>query len=436
MEQAERYTPVDRYININMAKIKAIDAREILNAKGFPTIEVAVTLNDGKIGVASCPTGEKIGNYDAVDLKDNDEKRFEGQGVIKAVSNIKNIIAPALVGKVAEQQPEIDKVMIDLDGTQNKSRLGANAMLAVSIAVAKAGAESSVLPLFLYLRQYIKKDHDLLETPVPIFNLINGGRRENGMANFHEFLIIPASSKPYIESIQIGEVIHKQLKKILESKNSETLTDYDEGFTLNLKTNKEAFSYIMQAAENAHVRIGFDAFLGLNSRASAFFKNGKYMISDAPSALSSSDFVDYYSKLNEEMHLLYLEDALSEDDWDGWKALFERLSKTSIIAGGDLIASNPYRLQMALDKKTINGVVIKPNQAGTVIESLAIAQAAKETGLKIIVSHRSNETNDDFIADFSVAVDADYIKIGSLSRGENIAKYNRLLQIDNQLKIL
>lgn len=412
-----------------MSKIKSIEAAEILNAKGLPSVETTVILSDGKSGVASCPTGENVGHYEAVNLKDNDEKRFEGQGVLKAIGNINNTIAPALLGKDAEHQQEIDKIMIDLDGTQNKSRLGANAMLSVSMAVAKAGAESSVLPLFLYLRQFVKKDKGLLKIPVPIFNLITS-------SDFHEFLIIPASSKPYTESIQIGEAIHKSLKQILEEKNSKSLSEYDEGFTSSLDSNKEAFSFLQQAVEESHIRLGFDVFLGLDSRASTFFKDGKYHIKDSPTPLSSKELINYYEELNANVHLLYLEDALDQDDWDGWTELARRLSKTSIIAGGDLIATNPYRLQMALDKKTINGIVIKPSQVGTVIESLAIAQAAKETGLKVIVSHRSGETNDNFIADFAVAVAADYIKIGSLSRGENIAKYNRLLQIENQLKIL
>lgn len=419
-----------------MVKIKQITADEILNAKGLPTVEATVILNDGKIGVASCPTGEIIGDYEALDLKDNDEKRFEGQGVQKAVNNIKNVIAPVLIGKEAEHQQEIDKIMIDLDGTQNKSRLGANAILAVSMAVSKASAESSVLPLFLYLRQFVTKDHGFLKIPIPIFNLISGSKKDQGSPFFHEFLIVPASFKPYTESIQIGENIHKSLKKILETKHSKIFSDYEEGFAPNLTTNSEAFSLIQQAVEDAHLRLGFDVFFGLTSKASVFFKDGKYLLSDNPAGLSSKDLIDYYEELNKNAHLLYLEDPLDQDDWDGWRLLFEKLSETSIIAGGDLTATNPYRLQMALDKKTINGIVIKPNQVGTVIESLAIAEAAKETGLKIIVSHRASETNDDFIADFSVAVAADYIKIGSLTRGENIAKYNRLLQIENQLKIL
>ncbi len=430
----ERYILAD--YRINMAKIKSVEAQEILDAKGFPAVEATVILADGKVGIASCPTGEKTGEYDAVDLKDNDQTSFEGKGVNKAIANIRKFIAPALVGREAGHQPEVDKIMIDLDGTKNKSRFGANATLAVSIAVARAAAGSSTLPLFLYLRQFVKNNNGKLKVPVLIFNFINGGNGENRSSDFYEYLIIPASSKSYLESIQIGEAIRNSLKQAIETKYAKSIDDYGEGFTPELASNKEAFLLIQQAVENTYVKLGFDVFFGLNSRASTFFKSGKYHIKDNSSALSSSDLVNYYIELNKKIHLLYLEDPLDQDDWKGWIELFTKLSATTIVAGSDLIATNPYRLQMAIDKKTVNAIVIKPNQTGTVIESLAIAEAAKETGLRTIVSHRNNETNDDFISDFSVAVGADYIKIGSLSRGENIAKYNRLLQIDNQLKIL
>jgi enolase len=418
-----------------MAKIKAIDAREILNAKGLPTIEATVFLNDGKVGTASCSTGGKTGNYEAVELKDNDKNRYEGQGVSKAVDNIKSIIAPALIGKEVEQQAEIDEIIINLDGTQNKSRLGANATLAASMAVAKAGAESSALPLYLYLRQFVKKEYETLKIPVPIFDFSVIGNNDSQNPNFSEFLIVPASSKTYQESIQIGETIYKSLQRLIDAKYVKS-HDFEEGYLPNLPTNKEAFLLIQQAIANTSIKLGFDVFFGLNSRASMFFRDGKYKIKDSISPLSSENLISYYEKLNEDIHLLYLEDALDQDDWDGWTSLFEKLSKTVMIAGGDLISTNPFRLQTAIEKKAVNAIVIKPNQIGTIIESLVIAEAAKETNLSLIVSHRSNETNDDFIADLSVAVSADYIKIGSLSRGENIAKYNRLLQIDNQLKIL
>lgn len=419
-----------------MAKIKEIDASEILNAKGLPTIEVRVTLSDGKTGIASCASGEKISHYEASELKTTDENIFEGPDIIKAIDSIKNIITPQLIGKEVENQGEIDKTMIDLDGTQNKSRLGADSIFTVSMAVAKAGAESSFLPLFLYLKQFLKKDNEPLKIPVPIFDFINGKPGKNHFSDFSEFLVIPASSKKYLECIQMGEAIRKSLKQVLESKYAKTISDYEEVFTPELVNNKEAFTIIKQAIENTRIRLGFDVFFGLNSRASKFYKNEKYYIKDNSSQLSSKDLVDYYGQLNNEFHLLYMEDALDQEDWDGWTYLFEKLSNSTIISGGDLIATNPYRLQMAIDKKAVSGIVIKPNQVGTVIESLAIAEAAKETGLKTTVSHRSYETNDTFISDFSVAISADYIKIGSLARGENIAKYNRLLQIENQLKIL
>ena len=419
-----------------MAKIKLVEAREILNAKGFPTIEATIILSDGKIGVASCPSGEKISHYEAFDLKDNDENRFEGQDVIKAVGNIKDIIAPQLIGKDIERLSELDRLLIDLDGTQNKSRLGANAIFTVSMAMAKAGAQSSSLPLFLYLKEFLKRDPGILKIPVPIFDLINGKIRDNGTADFSEFLIIPASSKPYLECVQIGEAIRKSLRQILETKYATVINDYEEGFNPELSSNKEAFDLIKQATEVTPIKLGFDVFFGVNCRASNFYNNGKYSIKDIQGNLSSNDLISYYDQLNKDIHLLYIEDALDQDDWGGWVSLFEKLSTSCIISGGDLIATNPYRLQMAIDKKAVSGVVIKPNQLGTVVECLAIAEAARQAGLKITVSHRSDETNDDFISDFSVAVAADYIRIGSLARGENISKYNRLLQIENQLKIL
>jgi enolase len=418
-----------------MAKIKAIDAREILNANGMPTIEASVYLDDGKIGTASYSTGKNASRFGAIELKDNDESRYEGQGVNKAIENIQNIITPALIGKEVENQAEIDGAMICLDGTQDKSRLGANAMYVVSMAVAKAGAESTNLPLYLHLRQFIKAGQDSLRVPVPIFDFATKGGNDGQSPDFSEFLVIPASSKTYQESIQIGEAIYKSLQQLIDIKYTKS-RGYDEGYLPNLPTNKETFLLIQQAIENTFIKLGFDVFFGLNSRASMFFKDGKYKIKDSPSLLSSGNLISYYEKLNEDIHLLYLEDALDQDDWSGWASIFEKLSKTVMIAGGDLISTNPYRLQMAIEKKVVNAIVIKPNQIGTVIESLVIAEAAKEMGMSLIVSHRSSETNDDFIADFAVAVSADYIKIGSLSRGENIAKYNRLLQIENQLKVL
>mgnify|MGYP001595902632 FL=1 len=419
-----------------MAKIKQILAREILNSKGIPTVETSVVLSDGNVGTSSCPIGTSVGEHEAQELKDNDEKRYQGQGVKKAIQNITSEVAPRLVGLEADRQQEIDKIMIELDGTQNKSRLGANAILSVSMAVAKAASLSSVLPLFLYLREFIKKENLLLKIPTPAFNLINGGKHAKGTLNFQEFLLIPASYKPYSEALEAGVSIYRALEKSLDSKNLSTLVGDEGGYSPSVSANAEAFSLLKQAIETTSVRLELDVFFGLDAASSNFFSDKKYYLKEKSSGLSSNDLISYYEELNKQYHLLYIEDPLAEDDWDAWSDLTFRMSKTTIIAGDDLIATNPYRLQMALNKKAITGVIIKPNQIGTVIETLAVVEVARQAGLKIIVSHRSGETNDDFIADFAVAVSADYVKFGAPARGERVAKYNRLLQIESQIKAI
>lgn len=418
-----------------MSKIKQIFAREILNAKGNPTIEATVVLNDGISVTSSSPSGGSIGTFEALELKDLDPNRYDGMGVLKAVSNINTIIGPKLTGLDANKQNEIDRIMIDLDGTQNKSHLGANATLAVSIAVARAAAKSSSLPLFLYLRQFLKNKIPP-KIPVSLVNLINGGKHAGNTLDFEGFLLIPASSKQYSESLQLSVNVYNSLKKTLEAKNLHTLVGDEGGFGPNLAKNEDAFAYIIQAIDNLNLKFGFDVFLGLDLSANVFFSQGKYKIKDNSANLSSSEIIDYYENLVKNYHLLYLEDPLSEDDWNGWIEINKRLSDQVIIAGDDLTSTNPYRLQVALDKKMITGIVIKPSQIGTVIESLAVTEAARQAGLKIIASTRGGETNDDFIADFAVAISADYTKFGAPVRGENSCKYNRLLEIEEQLKSL
>jgi enolase len=419
-----------------MAKIKQIQATEILNAKGHPTIEATVTLTDGSIGVADCPSGTSVGKYEAVEIKDKDEKRFQGLGVLNAIMNIEEIIAPNLLGMEATRQQDIDKKMIALDGTQNKARLGANAILSVSMAVAKAAAKSSVLPLFLYLREFVKRENIPLKLPTPIFNLINGGMHAEGALDFQEFLVIPATSKKYQESLQIGTNVYAALKKNLETNNLSTLIGDEGGYSPKVASNQDALVMLKQVIESINLRFGFDVFLGIDCASSNFYDNQQYHIHDKSIGLSSKDLITFYKTLNNDYHFLYLEDGLSEDDWDGWTSLCTELSQQTLIVGDDLTATNPYRLQMALDKKTITGIIIKPNQIGTVMESLAVVEMARDAGLKIIVSHRSGETNDDFIADFAVAASADYVKFGAPVRGERVAKYNRLLQIERQIKSL
>lgn len=419
-----------------MAKIKQILSREILNAKGHPSIETTVILTDGASGVASSPSGTSVGKYEAVEIRDMDEKKFQGQGVQNAILNIEEIIAPSLLGMDASRQQDIDKKMIDLDGTHNKARLGANATLSVSMAIAKAAARSSVLPLFLYLREYIKKENVPLKIPTPAFNVINGGKHAQGALDFQEFLLIPATSKTYDESLNIGTSVYFSLSKLLQTNNLSTLIGDEGGFSPAVQTNQDALVLLKQAIESSNLRLGFDVFLGLDAAANNIFSETKYHIKDKSIALNSKEMIDFYALLNKDYHFLYLEDGLSEDDWEGWTELCMQLSQQTLIVGDDLTVTNPYRLQTALDKKTITGIIIKPNQIGTVIESLAVVEMARQAGLKIIVSHRSGETNDDFIADFAVAASADYVKFGAPVRGERVAKYNRLLQIEKQIKSL
>ena len=419
-----------------MAKIKQIIAREILNAKGNPAVEATVILNDGKMGTASCPSGTSVGNYEASELKDHDDNHFQGNGVLKAISNIQDVIAPALLGMEATKQPEIDKKMIEMDGTQNKGRLGANAILSVSMAVAKAAAKSSLLPTFLYLREFVKKENVPIKIPTPIFNILNGGKHAGENVNFQEFMVIPASSKTYSESLNMALVLYNSLKKTLEQNNLTTLIGDEGGFAPKLSSNKDALTLLKQAIDTTSFRFGFDVFMGLDAASTNFFSEGKYHLKDRTMPLSSSDLISFYEEINKEFHLLYLEDPMAEDDWGGWSNIYSTLSQQTLIVGDDLTATNPYRLQMALDKKTITGIIIKPNQIGTVIEALAVVEVARQAGIKIIVSHRSGETNDDFIADFAVAVSADYAKFGSPIRGERVAKYNRLLGIEREIKSL
>lgn len=418
-----------------MPKIKQITAREILNSNGIPTIETTVVLQDGISSTASVPTGVSVGSYEAVELRDKDPLRFHGMGVLHAVNTVNTIIGPKLIGMDPTKQQEIDRTMIEMDGTQNKARLGANSMLSISIAVAKAAAATSVLPLFLYLRQFLSSQ-STLSLPTPLFNVLEGGKHATETTDFQEFLIVPATSKTFSESLQMGTQIYSTLKDILRTNNFSTLVGNEGGFSPQVRSNFDVLSLLSQAIEATNYRIGYDLFTGLDIAANTFYMNQQYKIHDKQMSLSSKDLLAYYDQLAKQFHMLYLEDILFEDDWNGWAEGVVTLGRECLIVGDDLVTTNPYRLQTAIDKRAITGVVIKPNQIGTVIESLAVVQVAKAAGLKIVVSHRGGETNDNFIADFAVAVGADYTKFGAPARGERIAKYNRLLQIESQLKTL
>ncbi len=418
-----------------MPTIKSISAREILNGKGNPTVEATVILADNSYGIASIPKGTTVGTYEAGNLYDKNENRFRGKGVLKAIANVNTIIAPKLIGMEATNQPLIDKTMIEFDGTVNKERLGANAILAVSTAVAKAGATASRMPLYLYLRQFTSKNGQPARIPTPVFSMVNGGPHSSRTLNIQEFLILPASSTTYSNGLQMATNIYDGMKDVLRIENYPTQISDEGGYSPPLSKNMDAFFLIGRAVEKVSLRMGFDVFLGLNAAATNFYKSSEYKISDKDEPMSAKSFTMYYDDLVKQFHVLYFEDPLAEDDWDGWTEITRVLSQKALIVADDLIATNPYRLQTAIDKKAATAVVIKPTQIGTVIESLAVAEAAAASNMKIVVSGRSGETNDDFIADFAVAVGADYAKFGAPVRGEHVSKYNRLLEIDSEINL-
>ena len=417
-----------------MSKIKNVIPREILNAGGMATIETTVVLSDGSVGTASAPSGTVGVAYEAAEFTSADTSFMQAPALFKSLEDIQNVIAPKIIGHEANKQQEIDKILIELDGTQNKSRLGANIILSVSAAVAKASAESSVLPLFLYLKEFVKKPG--VKIPTPIFSLINGGASNGANLDFAEFLIIPASSKSYTESLKIGNSVYNALKKNLNVANLSTLTTTRGAFAPTLPSNTEACAILKTSIEEANLKYNFDVFMGIDASANNLSYQDKYKIKDKNTYFSSAELIGFYKELQKTFNLLYLEDGLREEDWEGWSSLYNEMSQNTVIAGDDITATNPYRLQMALNKKAVTAVLVKPNQVGTVIEALAFSEIANAAGLKTVVSNRSVETNDDFIADFAVATSADYIKFGAPQRGEHVAKYNRLLQIERQLKSL
>lgn len=419
-----------------MAKIKSVSAREILDSRASPTVEVMAVLDDNSVGVASCPSGTSVGKYEALELRDNDPARYHGMGVLKAIKNIHEKIMPRIIGMEANNQSEIDKAIIDVDGSQNKSILGSNATLPVSIAVCKAAAKSNGLLLFSYISRFVQQPEKLLKIPTPLFNVINGGKHAGNKLNFQEFMVIPASSNAYEKSLTMGTGIYQSLFKVLERSNLSTLVGFEGGFGPVVAKNSDALVLLKQAIDDLNIKLGLDVFFGLDAAASTFYKEKAYHIRDKQTPLSPSELISFYEELNNTYHLLYLEDPLEEDDWDSWATLLGKLSQNTLIVGDDLTATNPLRLQTAINKKAINGIIVKPNQIGTVIETIAVVEIARQAGIKIIVSHRSGETNDDFIADFAVGVSADYVKCGAPARGERVAKYNRLLQIEQEIKQL
>ena len=408
--------------------IEKIHAREIFDSRGNPTIEVDIKLKNGVVGRASVPSGASTGIHEAIELRDHDKKRYFGKGVCVAVNNINTIIADTLKGFDVTKQSELDNIMIDLDGTENKSNLGANALLGVSLAAAHAGANSFRLPLFKYLGG---ENASIL--PIPMMNILNGGSHADNTVDIQEFMVYPVGASTFSQALQMGIEIFHNLKSVLESKNLNTSVGDEGGFAPNLKSNEEAIDVIMEAIDNSNFKAGRDVYIALDVAASELYQNGKYNLKSENKSLSSKDMVSYLENLVEKYPIISIEDGLNEDDWDGWSYLTEKLGNKIQIVGDDLTVTNIKRLRRAINEKSMNAILIKLNQIGTVTETIEAVDLASDYDFGAIISHRSGETEDTTIADFSVAMGMGQIKTGSASRTDRIGKYNQLLRIEEFL---
>jgi enolase len=418
-----------------MAKIKEIKAREILDSRGNPTVETKVILDTRHEVIASVPAGESLGKYEAVELRDGDRERYNGMGVLQAVENVNQIIAPRLIGKDPVQQKEIDDLMTKLDGTDNKSKLGANAILSVSQGVCEAGALIQGLPIYQHVSALFSGNNQkpALTIPLPTFNLINGGKHGAGNLEFQEFHILPTPGKKYRQTLEMAEEIYQAVEKVLIRHGAIHSVGDEGGFAPNLFTNSDALEVIVEAIKESGYALEQDVNFGLDVAASHFYQEGRYKIRDRTLPMDASELIEYYRDLIKQYPLKLLEDPLDEDDWGGWTRLVKVLPEV-LIVGDDLLATNEKRVKRAIEEKACNALLAKPNQIGTISETLKVISLVREAGWKVIVSHRSGETNDDFIADFAVGVGADYTKFGAPARGERVAKYNRLLAIEEELE--
>ena len=408
--------------------ITNVHAREILDSRGNPTIEVDVNLSDGSFGRAAVPSGASTGEHEAVELRDGDQARFVGKGVTQAVANTNTIIAPQVKGLAAEKQEELDRFMIDLDGTPNKARLGANAILGVSMAVARATATSRGQSLYEYLAL---GEANLL--PIPMMNIINGGSHADNNVDIQEFMIFPVGANSFSDALRMGTETFHQLKSVLKSKGLNTAVGDEGGFAPNLRSNEEAIEVILEAATKTGYQIGSELFIALDPASSEFYRDGRYHLESENKQLSSAEMVDYYKDLVAKYPIVSIEDGLAEDDWEGWKIMNGELGSKIQIVGDDLTVTNINRLQRAIDEKSINSILIKLNQIGSVTETLNAIKLARANRLGAVISHRSGETEDTFIADFAVATGVGQIKTGSASRTDRICKYNQLLRIEEAL---
>ncbi|MDI9441641.1 MAG: phosphopyruvate hydratase [Firmicutes bacterium] len=408
--------------------INDVIAREVLDSRGNPTVEVEVFLVDGAFGRAIVPSGASTGAYEAVELRDGDKTRYLGKGVEQAVRNVEEIIAPELIGLDATDQMAIDQIMIDLDGTPNKGKLGANAILAVSLAVARAAANSLGLPLYRYIGG--TNSHQL---PVPMMNILNGGEHADNNVDIQEFMVMPIGAASFKEALRMGAEVFHNLRAVLQARGLNTAVGDEGGFAPNLQSNEEAIQVIIEAIEKAGYKPGEDVVIALDVAATELFEDGKYNLAGEGRSLDTDEMIAYYSELVDKYPIISIEDALSEDEWDGWKKLTDALGDKVQLVGDDLFVTNTERLKVGIEKGIANSILIKVNQIGTLTETLNAIEMAKRAGYTAVISHRSGESEDTTIADLAVATNAGQIKTGAPSRTDRVAKYNQLLRVEEEL---
>lgn len=412
----------------NYIEIVDVVARQILDSRAFPTVEVEVVLEDGTVGRAAVPSGASTGMFEAVELRDDDKSKYNGKGVLKAVDNVNNYIAEELIGMNVFDQVLIDKTMIKLDGTENKGKFGANAILGVSLACAKAAAEYLGLSLYQYIGGVNAK-----VLPVPMMNIINGGKHADNNVDLQEFMIMPAGASSFSEALRMSAEVYHTLKSLLKSKGYDTGVGDEGGFAPNLRSNEEAIQVIVEAIEKAGYTPGKEIFIALDPASSEIYENGKYNLKGEGKVLNSEEMADYYVSLANKYPIISIEDGMAEEDWEGWRMLTEKLGDKVQLVGDDLFVTNTSRLKTGIEKKVANSILIKLNQIGTLTETLNAIEMAERAGYTAVVSHRSGETEDTTIADLVVAVNSGQIKTGAPARSERVAKYNQLLRIEEEL---
>lgn len=415
-----------------MTKISGIHAREIFDSRGIPTIECTLWLDNNAIVLSNVPSGTSRGKYEALELRDNDPNHFLGRGVLTAVNNINSVITPQLIGSDPTEQVEIDQLLVNLDGTPNKSKLGANAILAVSQAVLKAGALSANMPVYYYVQQKYQLTTQLL-LPTSIFGIVNGGMHGADNLNIQEFQIIPATNMDFMESLEMSTTIFHRFGEVLESKGAVHSTGLTGGYTPNLYSNSDVFELIVETIKGTTYTFSQDLFFGIDAAASEFHQNGKYILKDKSDPYTSRQLLDYYKKLRELYHVFLIEDPYHEDDVKAWQELTAELGENTKVVGDNLLVTNKERTLKSIKEKSCNTLLIKPNQVGTISETADVVRVAKEAGWTTIMSHRSGETNDDIVADLAVGFGTEYSKFGPVQRGERVAKYNRLMQIYSEI---